>query len=209
MTKTEHLVAAYADDGLTPDQTAQVSDYLAQHPQASGQARELRALCEELRAAATRPATEPAWPDMARSIRTAIATRPRWFSRLAQLCSTRPARSVLATAAVAALGLAVLVLQPNPERANRDDSPLTAQALERELGIALPTVAEMWRRQDIVFELDMQEEITDETTHDATHDDDEHDIDFLVAPTLSPWIDQLDAAELSAVEAELDEGTPS
>lgn len=64
----EELLAAYADDGLHPDERAAVERHLDTHPEARQELDELRATIAQTRSLAPEPASEPDWDRMLRDI---------------------------------------------------------------------------------------------------------------------------------------------
>ncbi|HUH02707.1 MAG TPA: hypothetical protein VML75_11995 [Kofleriaceae bacterium] len=109
--RSEHpaeLLAAYADGGLTGSERARVEAYLAADPQAQADVEALRAVINATRAVQPRPATEPAWDEMARAIRAACRDAgpvpPRGvIGWLRELLRPRYAGSVLVVAAAVVL----------------------------------------------------------------------------------------------------------
>ena len=168
--RAEDLLAAHADGGLSPDETAEVEALLAASPEARAELEAIRRLLAEARAA--KPAeSEPDWESMARAIHRAIDEAPP--PRLAWLRRPRVLAlgGGLAAAALAAL-LFVALDRGGEERAPRAASePAAARpapadpAVEEE---ALPSL-----REPEVDELDDDELalLDDELAEDDLGDD--------------------------------------
>lgn len=113
--RPEELLAAYADDGLEPEERALVEHFLTQNPSSARELDELQSVVERLRehACAERTGPAPSWDAMAADIRRgcdqAEAARARRWpvrlrTRLRRLFTPGPAlalgAAVMATAAL-------------------------------------------------------------------------------------------------------------
>lgn len=117
--RPEELLAAYADDGLEPDERAAVERFVAGDPSSARELNELQTVVERLRehARAERTGTDPSWEVMAADIRRACneveaARARRWPALLRRglrrLFTPRPALALGAAAMAAAALLLVL-----------------------------------------------------------------------------------------------------
>lgn len=101
MRRTDELLAAYADGGVSPAEAAEVEALLARSPEARAELEAIRRLLADARSAEA-GASEPDWDEMARSIHRAVDGAPA--PRFAWLWRPRAlAIGGLAVAAAAAL----------------------------------------------------------------------------------------------------------
>lgn len=117
--RPEELLAAYADDGLEPEERAAVERFVAGDPSSARELNELQSVVERLRehARAERTGTAPSWEAMAADIRRACneaeaARARRWPARLRRglhrLFTPRPVLALGAGVMAAAALLLVL-----------------------------------------------------------------------------------------------------
>lgn len=207
------LLAAYAAGGLSVQERRRVDAYLAEHADARAELAQLRALVDATRDARPMPTSEPAWDDMARSIRLAVdEVKP---SRWARTFSWLRARPLLVSGATAAALGVTLYLALGARPSDRPIVPSATVAGDRgasepepDFDLELPGLDEAWDADSIVYELDPEEEFEGMFATVEADDDIDPAIDFRMAPEFDTLLDTLTEEEIEAVEAYL-EGTPS
>lgn len=227
MTRPNELLAAYAAGGLSKQEQQRVEAYLADDAEARAELAELRALIDAARDAKPLPDSEPAWDDMARSIRLAVDdVKLSWWRRTgARTFSWLRARPLLVSGATAvALGVTLYVAatagpdarsHTNTADGFADRAPSEPEPeldIDIDIDIALPDLEEAWDADSIVYELDPEDEFEDMFATADEDDDTEPSIDFMISPELDSLLDSLTEEEIEALDARIDaylKGTPS
>ncbi len=115
MKRTDDLLAAYADGGLSPDEASAVEELLARSPEARAELEAIRRLLAEARAAeAPVEGSEPDWDQMARVIQRAARDAPA--PRFAWLRAPRRVLAIGALAAAAGAAMLFVVLRGAEDR---------------------------------------------------------------------------------------------
>ncbi len=214
MTRPNELLAAYAAGGLSKQEQQRVEAYLADDADARAELAELRALVDATRDAKPLPDSEPAWDNMARSIRLAVDdVKLSWWRRTGARLRARPL--LVSGATAIALGVTLYVaLSASP-----GDRPTKSVAVDElrdeavpDFDLALPDLEEAWDADSIVYELDPEDEFEDMFATADDEDDTEPSIDFRIAPEFDTLLDTLTEEEIEALDARIDaylKGTPS
>jgi len=208
VTSPVQLLAAYAAGDLSADERGRVEAYLADDADARAELAALRALIAATREARPMPTREPAWDDLARSIRLAVdEVKPRGWAR----GWLRPVALSGAAVAVAALVYFSAFRGSSPS----DDPPERVAAPEQDPGSDLdlelpdlPDLDDAWNADSFVYELDPEEGFEDMFATVQAADEADPSIDFGVAPEFDTFIDTLTEEQIEAVDAHL-EGKPS
>jgi len=217
----DELLAAYADGGLDPRDTARLDARTDGDGDAAAEVDALRQTINAVRATQPRPAAEPAWDEMARAIRAACdplpAPRPR-VSWLARLLRPRVAAPILAVAAAATIALIwtrrqsatpqsqPLIAASNPP-AGDTVAPAPDVLPEEQPAIAdeLPAVAGLDDSQldAVLAALDADApDLSGDTSSDDTGSDDTA-VGLFGDDAYASWVDDLDESQIDAASAYL------
>lgn len=211
----DELLAAYADGGLDPRDTARLDAHTDGDADAAAEVDALRQTINAVRATQPRPAAEPAWDDMARSIRAACdplpAPRPR-VSWLARLLRPRVAAPILAVAAAATIALiwtrrhsatpqpAPLIAASEPP-AGDTVPPAPAVLPEEQVPTPdqIPAVAELDDGQldAVLAALDDVPDLSGDSSGDDTSTDDTA-VGLFGDDAYASWVDDLDESQIDA-----------
>ncbi len=214
----DELLAAYADSGLDPRQTARLDARTGADPTAAAEVAGLRQTINAVRAAQPRPAAEPAWDEMARAIRAACdplpapRTRASW---LGLLLRPRVAAPILALAAAATIALvfanrpASPVPPPQPLVAASDppagqhqppDTDLTP--LDTELPVPEVSALDDGQLDAVLAALDDVPDLSGDTPADDSSTDDTA-VGLFGDDAYASWVDDLDESQLDDAAAYL------
>ncbi len=175
---------------------------------------DLRALVDEIRDAAPRPEREPAWDDMARSIRAACDdVRPGLLARAAAWLRARPLATGGICAAVAAAAILLALRAGDATAPTEAPTVATAAPIADDLRDALPTLSDAWE-SDAVDAYAMADDDDDELSEwlavdVGAGDDDDLGLGFDLAPIYDDLLDDLTDEELDALADSLATGRPS
>ena len=207
-------LASHADGGLDDDEELVVEDYLAGNPDARAELDELRQVIARVRGSEPRPDHEPDWDALAAAIDAACVAPPGWLTRLRAGFEWRHAALV----GVGVAAIAVLVMWPDsapPELVSDPDPGIHIDDFELDED-ELPTIDDLEPAQldellsslttdlaedDYLLSADIAIEWSDAEIGYATG----FGLDLYAEPDYARWLEDLDEAEIDALDELLDE----
>jgi len=215
----DELLAAYADGGLDPRDTARLDAHTDGDPDAAAEVDGLRRTINAVRATQPRPTAEPAWDQMARSIRAACdplpAPRPRarWLVRLLRPRVAAPILAIAAAATIALIWTGRHSAAPQPQRLVAASEPTAGDSLPPDTAPdtlagdpatppeALPAVAALDDGQldAVLAVLDAEApNLSGDATGADSSSDDTTAVGLFGDDAYASWVDDLDESQIDA-----------